>query len=70
MSVTQLKPPKDRRPGPYKPNRRCESCNCILSRLNPGPSCAPCSGGDWHSPLSDRAVKQDRADLFEELRAA
>jgi len=39
----------ERRPGPYPADRHC-SCGAVLSRNNPGPLCAPCQGGDWHSP--------------------
>lgn len=48
MSVTALKPPKDRKPGPYSRERQCD-CGAKLSSYNPGPLCAPCQGGDWHS---------------------
>jgi len=40
----------ERRPGPYAPDRRCSTCGCYLSRNNPLDICAPCQGGDWHSP--------------------
>jgi hypothetical protein len=50
MGTVATKPTKERNPGPYTEGRRCE-CGCILSRSNPGPSCAPCSGGQWVSPV-------------------
>ncbi len=70
MSVTQLRPERERKPGPYEAKRRCLTCRCFLSRSNPSDSCAPCSGGDWVSPTqlyTDRQVRADRADLLEEL---
>ena len=70
MSVTVLKPERQRKPGPYAADRHC-ACGAKLSRYNPSNSCAPCSGGDWVSPTqhlyTDRQVRQDRADLLEEL---
>jgi len=42
MSVIALKPPTERKPGPYKAKRRCSSCRCFLRTCNPGPLCDPC----------------------------
>jgi hypothetical protein len=71
MSVIQLKPEpeRERKPGPYEADRHC-ACGTKLSRYNPSESCAPCSGGDWVSPIqlyTDRQVRADRADLLKEL---
>ena len=44
MSVTQLRPPKERLPGPYPKGRRCSACKSFLRTCNPGPLCDPCSG--------------------------
>lgn len=44
--IIEIKPSTERDPGPYEAGRRC-ACGAILSRSNPGPNCAPCSGGEW-----------------------
>lgn len=43
MSVSTLKPIRERKPGPYPKKRRCASCTCYLRTCNPGPYCDPCS---------------------------
>lgn len=51
MSVIQLKPLAERKPGQYAAERECTNCGAKpLSRHNPLSLCAPCQGGDWHSP--------------------
>lgn len=56
MATMTVKVPRERKPGPYAPDRRCEGCGAKLSHYNGGNQCAPCSGGDWLSPdqLSER----------------
>lgn len=39
----------ERDPGPYPAKRACPDCGAHLSRCNPGPRCAPCSGGEWET---------------------
>jgi hypothetical protein len=61
----------ERRPGPYEALRRCSSCRCFLSRNNPADLCAPCQGGDWHSPdeLEERRARKLTAAKLEGLAA-
>ena len=70
MSVIQLRPPKERKPGPYPAARQCP-CGTILSRNNPGPLCAPCQGGDWHSEeeLTELQAKRLAKARLEEVAA-
>ena len=71
MSVIQLKPEVQRKPGPYKAERSCEDCGAKLSRYNPSNHCAPCSGGDWiPGDPTDAQVRKLRAARLEELGAA
>lgn len=47
MSIIEVKPESERKPGPYAQDRHCPNCSAKLSRNNPGPHCGPCNGGDW-----------------------
>lgn len=71
MSVTAFKPLKERNPGPYGRERQCE-CGARLSSYNPGPLCAPCQGGDWHSEeeLSSLQTKRLATQRLEDRLAA
>lgn len=43
MSTIALKPPTERKRGPYKPERPCIRCKAHLLTSNPGPICDPCT---------------------------
>lgn len=60
MAVIQLKPERERKPGPYKAKRKCSDCGCFLRTCNPGPMCDPCSTG---------GSEPGQADVFERIAA-
>lgn len=71
MSAVKTAKRHERRPGPYEAHRRCSTCGCYLSRLNPLNICAPCQGGDWHSEeeLTSIQAKRLATGRLEDLAA-
>ncbi|HEY6731874.1 MAG TPA: hypothetical protein VI039_12740 [Solirubrobacterales bacterium] len=80
MSTIAIKPPTERKRGPYKPERPCIRCSAHLLTTNPGPLCSPCelalpaeqvdhlkSNAD---SLSEHEIKQLQRERLEELGVA
>jgi hypothetical protein len=72
MAVIDIQAPSQRRPGPYKRERKCRNCGASpLSSYNPSDICAPCAGGDWVSPAATpEEIERLRAERLQEMGIA